>query len=148
MPIVNSTLHHTVIIHHPELVNIYSSEIGEGSKVASFVEIGEAKIGRWCKIEAYAFIPPGSVIEDHVFVGPHVALTNDRYPSANPKPWVREPVVLKRGCSIGAGSVICPGVIVGENALVGAGSVVSRDVLPCQVIHGRKAEFERMIMEE
>jgi UDP-2-acetamido-3-amino-2,3-dideoxy-glucuronate N-acetyltransferase len=148
MPIVNSQIHPSVTIHHPELVNIYNSTIGEGTKIASFVEIGDAKIGRFCKIEAYSFIPPGSIIEDYVFVGPHSTLTNDRYPSAKPKPWMREPVTIKRGASVGAGSVICPGVTVGENALVGAGSVVSRDVLPCQIIHGPKAHLERMLIEE
>ena len=125
---------------------------GEGGnpleKVASFVEIGDSVIGRNCKVEAFAFIPPGSTIEDNVFIGPNVTLTNDRYPSAKPKPWSREPVIIKRGASVGAGSVICPGVTVGENALVGAGSVVSRDVLSCQIIHGKKAEFERMIANE
>jgi acetyltransferase-like isoleucine patch superfamily enzyme len=148
LPIVNSTIHSSTIIHHPELVNIYGSTIGEGTKIAAFVEIGDSKIGRFCKIEAYSFIPPGSIIEDYVFIGPHVTLTNDRYPSAKPKPWSREPVIVKRGASIGAASVLCPGVTIGENALVGAGSVVSRDILPCQIVHGKKAEFDRMIIEE
>lgn len=148
MPIVNSKLHETVRIWHPELVNIYGSTIGENTKVAAFVEIGESKIGRNCKIESFTFIPPGSIIEDNVFIGPHVSLTNDRYPSAKPKPWSREPVTIKRGASIGANSVICPGVTIGENALVGSGSTVVKDVLPCQIIHGKKAEFGRMIIEE
>ena len=148
MPIVNSTLHPSVVIWHPEQVNIYDSIIGENTKIASFVEIGDSKIGRNCKIECGVFIPPGSIIEDNVFIGPHCILTNDRYPSAKPKPWSREPVIVKRGASIGAGSVICPGVVIGENALVGAGSVVSRDVLPCQIVHGLKAEFKRVIIEE
>lgn len=148
MPIVNSKLHETVRIWHLELVNIYGSSIGENTKVAAFVEIGESKIGRNCKIESFVFIPPGSIIEDNVFIGPHVSLTNDRYPSAKPKPWSREPVTIKRGASIGANSVICPGVTIGENALVGSGSTVVKDVLPCQIIHGKKAEFGRMIIEE
>jgi acetyltransferase-like isoleucine patch superfamily enzyme len=148
MPIVDSQIHITCKIWYPKLVNIYGSTIGENTKIASFVEIGDSIIGRNCKIEAYVFIPPGSVIEDNVFIGPHVTLTNDRYPSAKPKPWSREPVVVKRGASIGANSVICPGVVIGENALIGAGSVVSRDVLPCQIVHGKKAEFKRMIIEE
>jgi acetyltransferase-like isoleucine patch superfamily enzyme len=148
MPIINSTLHPTVKIWHPELVNIYGSTIGENTKIASFVEIGDSKIGRNCKIEAFAFIPPGSIIEDNVFIGPNTALTNDRYPSAKPKAWSQEPVTIKRGASVSANCVICPGVVIGENALVGAGSVVSRDVLPCQVIHGEKAKFQRVLIEE
>lgn len=148
MPIEKSHVHLSAVIHHPELVNIYGSTIGEGTKIASFVEIGDSVVGRNCKIEAFAFIPPGSVIEDNVFIGPHVSLTNDRYPSARPKPWSREPVTIKRGASVGAGSVICPGVVIGENALIGAGSVVSRDVMPCQIVHGEKAKFERLIANE
>jgi UDP-2-acetamido-3-amino-2,3-dideoxy-glucuronate N-acetyltransferase len=148
MPVVNSRIHPTAKIWHEELVNIYDSTIGENTKVASFVEIGDSVIGRNCKIEAFAFIPPGSVIEDNVFIGPNVTLTNDRYPSAKPKPWSREPVTVKRGASIGANCVVCPGVVIGENALIGAGSVISKDVLPCQVMHGKHAEFARVLIEE
>lgn len=148
MPIVNSRIHPTAKIWHEELVNIYGSTIGENTKIASFVEIGESVIGRNCKIEAFAFIPPGSVIEDNVFIGPHTTLTNDRYPSANPKPWSRAPVTVKRGASIGAACVICPGSVIGENALIGAGSTIDGVVLPCQLLHGKKAEFERMIVNE
>jgi UDP-2-acetamido-3-amino-2,3-dideoxy-glucuronate N-acetyltransferase len=148
MPVINTEMHPSVVIWHPELVNIYNSKIGENTKIASFVEIGDSVIGRNCKIEAFAFIPPGSVIEDNVFIGPHVTLTNDRYPSAKPKAWSREPVTVKRGASIGAASVICPGVIIGENSLVGAGSVVSRNVLPCHVVHGEQAKFNRVLIEE
>jgi len=148
MPVVRSTIGKNVVIWHENLVNIYDSSIGDNTKIASFVEIGGAKIGKNCKIEAYTFIPPGTVIEDNVFIGPHVAFTNDRYPTATPKGWVCEPVTVKRGASVGACSVVCPGVTVGENALVGAGSIVTRDVAPCQVVHGKKAEFARVIPYE
>ena len=133
-------------IWHPELVNIYNSVIGEDTKIASFVEIGNSNIGKNCKIEAFAFIPPGSVIEDNVFIGPHVTLTNDKYPSAKPSGWKCEPVTVKEGASIGAASVVCPGVTVGSHALVGAGSVVAEDVLPYQIIHGKKAEFKNKVV--
>lgn len=146
MPIVNSQIHPSVKIWHPELVNIYNSVIGEGTKIASFVEIGDSNIGANCKIEAFAFIPPGTVIEDGVFIGPHVTLTNDRYPTASPKAWKSEPVTVKEGASVGAGSVVCPGVTVGAHALVGAGSVVASDVSPYQIVHGKKAEWENKVV--
>lgn len=146
MPIVNSQIHSSVKIWHPELVNIYNSVIGEGTKVASFVEIGASNIGRNCKVEAFAFIPPGSTIEDNVFIGPHVTLTNDRYPTASAEEWKSEPVTVKEGASIGAGAVICPGVTVGAHALVGAGSVVACDVAPYWIVHGKKAQWENKVV--
>lgn len=118
-----------VIIHHPEQVNIYDSVIGEHTKIASFVEIGGAKIGRFCKIEAYAFIAPGTVIEDYVFVGPHASIQNDKYPRLlNKKKWKSSPVTVKRGASIGGAAVILAGVTIGEEALIGAGAVVTKNV--------------------
>jgi UDP-2-acetamido-3-amino-2,3-dideoxy-glucuronate N-acetyltransferase len=143
--IVNSKIHPSVKIWHPELVNIYNSTIGEGTKVASFVEIGGTQIGKYCKIEAFSFLPPGTTIEDYVFVGPHVIVTNDRYPDVKRETWKLEPVTIKRGASIGAGSVLVAGVTVGENALVGAGSVVSRDVPGGTVVYGEKASPHRQI---
>ena len=143
--IVNSKIHESVKIWHPELVNIYNTSIGEGTKVASFVEIGGASIGKFCKIEAFSFIPPGTVIEDYVFVGPHVIITNDRYPDVKREDWKLEPVTIKKGASIGAGSVLVAGVTIGENALVGAGSIVSRDVSKGTVVYGEKANLRRQI---
>ncbi len=143
--IVNSEIHPSVKIWHPELVNIYNSIIGENTKVASFVEIGGARIGKHCKIEAFCFLPPGTVIEDYVFVGPHVVITNDRYPNLKQEIWKQEPVTIKRGASIGAGSVLVAGVTIGENALIGAGSVVSRDVPEGTVVYGKKANLHRKI---
>ncbi len=142
--IENSQIHQSVRIWHPELVNIYGTVIGEGTKVASFVEIGEACIGKFCKIEAFSFIPPGTVIEDYVFIGPHVTITNDRYPDVKRNDWKLEPVTVKKGASIGAGSVLVAGVTVGENALVGAGSVVSRDVTKGTIVYGEKANIKRV----
>jgi acetyltransferase-like isoleucine patch superfamily enzyme len=137
--IANSKLHPSVKIWHPELVNIYDSTVDEGTKIASFVEIGGAKIGKFCKIEAFAFLPPGTVIEDYVFIGPHVIVTNDRYPDVKQTDWKSEPVHVKKGASIGAGSVLIAGVTVEENALIGAGSIVTRDVQKGVVVYGEKA---------
>jgi len=139
MPIERSNVHPSVKIWHRELVNIYDSEIGEGTKIASFVEIGGSKIGKFCKIEAHAFIPPGSVIEDHVFIGPHVVLTNDMYPNLLKDTWKPQPVVIKRGAIIGGQAVILPGVTIGERCLVGAGAVVKYDTEPDSVYVGNPA---------
>jgi len=143
MPIERSKIHPSVKIYHEDLVNIYDSEIGEGSKIASFVEVGGSKVGCHCKIEAHAFIPPGSVIEDGVFIGPHVVLTNDMYPDllkqSSGEPWKHQPVTIKRGARIGGNAVILPGVTIGERCLVGAGAVVKYDTEPDSVYVGNPA---------
>ena len=142
MPIERSKLHPTVKIWHPELVNIYDSEIGKGTKIACFVEIGGSKVGNLCKIECGAFIPPGSVIEDKVFIGPNVSLTNDRYPDLNKSKWMPEPVTIRCGARIGSNSVIVSGVTIGEGALIGSGSVVTEDVPPRTVAYGNPARIK------
>lgn len=140
MPIERSSLHPTVKIWHRELVNIYDSEIGEGTKIASFVEIGGAKIGAFCKIEAHAFIPPRSIIEDYVFIGPHVVLTNDMYPNLlSEKKWNPQPVIVRYGARIGGNTVILPGVTIGERCLVGAGAVVKYNTEPDSIYVGNPA---------
>lgn len=144
VPIVNSKLHETVKIWHPELVNIYGSSIGENTKVASFVEIGDSHIGRNCKIEAHAFIPPGTTIGDAVFIGPHVVICNDKYPSAMAQMWEAKPVTIKDHARIGANSTILPGVTVGMNATVGAGSVVVEDVPDGKVVYCEKARIREV----
>jgi len=103
-------------------VNIYG-KVGKGTKVASFVEIGGV-VGNDCKIQAFAFIPPGVTIGDRVFIGPHVCFTNDKRP---PSDKLSETVV-KYGASIGANATILPGITIGHDAMVGAGSVVTKDV--------------------
>jgi UDP-2-acetamido-3-amino-2,3-dideoxy-glucuronate N-acetyltransferase len=137
-----------VVIHHPEQVNLYGCAIGDGCKIASFVEIQRGvTIGRNVKVEAFAFIPSGVAIEDGAFVGPHVCFTNDRYPRAttdegellSADEWEVVPTVVGRGASIGANATIICGVTVGEGALVGAGSVVTRDVPPHSVVAGNPA---------
>jgi acetyltransferase-like isoleucine patch superfamily enzyme len=138
MPIERSKIHSTVKIFHPELVNIYDSEIGEGTKIASFVEIGGAKIGSRCKIEAHVFIPRGTVIEDYVFVGPNTTVTNDKYPDLLKQwdDWEVKPVTIKRGAVIGANAVIVAGVTIGEEANIAAGAIVTKDVAPKAKIKG------------
>jgi acetyltransferase-like isoleucine patch superfamily enzyme len=138
MPIIRSTLHPTVKIYHKGLVNIFDSTIGEETHVAAFVEIGGAQIGAHCKIEAFVFIPRGTVIEDYVFIGPNTAITNDKRPDVLHRwgDWECRPVTIKRGASIGANCVIIAGVTVGEEAKIAAGAIVSRDVAPKTRIKG------------
>jgi len=139
MPIIDSDLHPTVKIWHPDLVNIYKSKIGAGTKVASFVEIGDAEIGCHCKIEAYVFVAPGTIIEDHVFIGPHASIQNDKYPNLLKPEWTPNPVRIKRAAVIGGSAVVLAGVTIGEKALVGAGSVVTKDVAPGSRVRGNPA---------
>ncbi len=141
-----------VVIHHPEQVNLYGCTVGDGCKIASFVEIQRGvTIGRNVKIEAFAFIPSGVTIEDGAFVGPHVCFTNDPYPRAVGEggellasdDWVVVPTVVRRGANIGANATIICGVTIGEGALVGAGSVVTRDVPPRTLVVGNPARVVR-----
>jgi len=121
MPIDNCEIHPSVKIWHPELVNVYDSIIGEGCTIASFVEIGGAKIGKNCKIGCQAYICPETIIEDSVFIS--------------------------HGVTIGAGSIILPGIGIGENAFVGAGSVVVKSVEPGITVVGNPAKVIKKIDE-
>lgn len=138
-----------VVIYHPDLVNLYGCEIGEGSKIGAFVEIRKGvKIGRNVKIQAFAFIPEGIVIEDGVFIGPCVCFTNDKYPRAInrdgslkvPGDWEETPTTVKRGAGIGANATILCGITIGEYAMVAAGAVVTRDVPPHTLVGGVPAK--------
>ncbi len=138
-----------LIIHHKDLVNLYGCEIGEGTKIAAFVEIQKnVKIGRNCKIEAFAFIPEGVVIEDNVFIGPHACFTNDKMPRATNKDgtiksaddWEVAKTTVRKRASIGANATIICGVAIGENALIGAGSVVTKDVPANSIAVGNPAK--------
>jgi len=126
-------------------VNAYGCEIGDETRIGAFVEIQKGvKIGRRCKISSHSFLCEGVTIEDDVFVGHGVMFTNDKYPRAtNPDgtpqteaDWNVVPTVVKRGASIGSNATILPGVMIGENALVGAGAVVTRDVLDSTTVAG------------
>jgi acetyltransferase-like isoleucine patch superfamily enzyme len=133
-------------------VNLYGCEIGDNSKIGAFVEIQKnARIGRNVKVSTHTFICEGVTIEDDVFVGHNVSFINDKYPrSANPdgslqteKDWVVVPTLVKRGASIGTSSTILCGVTIGENAVVGAGSVVTKDVPANAVVAGVPARVIR-----
>jgi UDP-2-acetamido-3-amino-2,3-dideoxy-glucuronate N-acetyltransferase len=122
-----------------DYVNLYGCKIGDGSRIAAYVEIQrDVKIGDRCKIEAFAFIPSGVTIEDEVFIGPHACFTNDRVPKAVGE-WEIIPTLVKRGASIGANATVVCGVTVGENALVGAGAVVTKDVPANAIVAGAPA---------
>ena len=133
-----------VVIHHPELVNLYGCVIGDETKIGAFVEIQQnAAVGRRCKISSHTFICEGVRIEDDVFVGHGVLFINDRYPEASTDgrvktaaDWQVTSTLVKRGASLGSGAVILCGVTIGEQALVGAGAVVTHDVPPRSTVVG------------
>jgi UDP-2-acetamido-3-amino-2,3-dideoxy-glucuronate N-acetyltransferase len=139
------TLGADVVIHHPQLVNLYGCRIGDATRIGTFVEVQRgAAIGRFCKISSHTFICDGVTIEDGVFVGHGVMFTNDRFPRAltpsgqlqTDADWQLIPTRVGRGASIGSHATILPGVTIGEGALVGAGAVVTRDVPPFAVVAG------------
>jgi acetyltransferase-like isoleucine patch superfamily enzyme len=139
-----------VIIHHPNLVNLYGCAIGDDTRIGTFVEIQKnATVGARCKISSHTFICEGVAIEDEVFVGHGVMFINDRFPRATTDDgglqteadWECVPTVVKRGASIGSGATILCGVTIGERALVGAGAVVTKDVPPGQVVAGVPARL-------
>ena len=125
-----------VRIFFPDLVNLYGCSVGDGTQIGPFVEIQKnVVIGSLCKISSHSFVCEGVVIEDEVFVGHGVMFTNDRYPRAtvngraqNEGDWQVVPTLVKKGASLGSGALIMCGVVVGENAMVGAGAVVTHDV--------------------
>ncbi len=124
-----------------DFVNIFGCKIGKDCKIAPFVDIQKGvTIGDKCAIEAFAFIPTGVTIEDEVFIGPHVCFTNDKKPRAVNPGWKVVPTTVKKGASIGAGSIIMCGVTIGEKAMVGAGSVVTKDVPANTLVIGNPAK--------
>lgn len=132
--------------------NLYGCEVGTNSRIGAFVEIQKgAKIGKNCKISSHSFICEGVRVEDDVFVGHHVVFINDRYPKAvNARgelqaadDWSVHPTVVERGASIGSGAVILCDVIIGSEAIVGAGSVVTKNVPPRAVVAGNPARVIR-----
>ena len=137
-----------------DFVNLYGCEIGDESKLGTFVEIQKgAKIGRRVKISSHTFICEGVTIEDEAFIGHGVTFTNDLYPRATTSSgalqtdadWKVVPTVVRRGASIGSGSTILCGIEIGEGAIVGAGSVVTKNVPPRTVVAGNPARVLRPI---
>ena len=155
MPVAeNVHLAADVGIAHPDLVNLYGCTIGEHTRIAPFVEIQKnAQIGARCKISSHTFICEGVTIEDDVFVGHNVTFINDRFPRATNEDgdpqseadWECESTLIRRGASIGSSATLLCGITVGENAIVGAGSVVTRDVPPRAVVAGNPARILRTI---
>ena len=133
-----------VAIRQPDLVNLYGCTIGDETKIGAFVEIQKnAAVGPRCKISSHSFLCEGVVLEAEVFVGHGVMFINDRYPRATAggrlqteSDWAVMPTRVKRGASIGSGAVILCGVTIGEEAMIGAGAVVTRDVPAHAIVVG------------
>lgn len=137
-----------------KFINLYGCAVGDETKIGAFVEIQKnATIGRRCKISSHTFICEGVTIEDHVFIGHGVMFTNDSYPRATTpggelqaaRDWNVEPTLVRNGASIGSGATILPNLVIGEHAIVGAGSVVTRDVPAHAIVVGNPARVLRTI---
>jgi UDP-2-acetamido-3-amino-2,3-dideoxy-glucuronate N-acetyltransferase len=135
-------------------VNAYECSIDDGSKVGAFVEIQKnVAIGKNCKISSHTFICEGVEIEDNVFIGHNVTFINDKYPRATNEDgsiqteadWKVERTYIRKGASVGSSSTILCGVTVGENAIVGAGSIVTKDVPANAVVAGNPARIIRSL---
>jgi acetyltransferase-like isoleucine patch superfamily enzyme len=140
-----------------KFINLYGCDIGDESKIGAFVEIQKnASVGKRCKISSHTFICEGVTIEDNVFIGHSVAFINDSYPRATAESgelqteadWKVEKTLVRKGASIGSGATILSKVTIGENAIVGAGSVVTRDVPANSVVAGNPAKILRFLPEE
>lgn len=137
--------------------NLYGCEIGDDVKIGTFVEIQKgARVGDRCKISSHSFICEGVTLEEEVFVGHNVTFINDRYPRAvngegklqTEADWKCIATLVKKGASVGSGSILLCGVTVGEKAVIGAGSVVTKDVPAYAVVAGVPARVIRMLPQE
>ena len=137
-----------------KFINLYGCAIGDNTKIGAFVEVQKnAAVGRNCKISSHTFICEGVEIEDDVFIGHGVTFVNDSYPRATVQDgklqteadWTVEPTLVQKGASIGSGSTILAKVTIGENAIVGAGSVVTKNVPPGTIVAGNPAKVLRKL---
>ena len=137
-----------------KFINLYGCEIGDETKIGAFVEIQKnATVGKRCKISSHTFVCEGVTIEDNVFIGHGVTFINDTYPQATAgaghlqteADWKVERTVVKKGASIGSGATILSRTSIGENAIVGAGSVVTKDVPANSIVAGNPAKVLRYI---
>lgn len=136
-----------------KFINLYGCEVGDDTKIGAFVEIQKnAKVGKCCKISSHTFICEGVTIEDNVFIGHSVTFINDSYPRATTNgnlqteaDWKVERTVIKKGASIGSGTTILANLTVGENAIVGAGSMVTKNVPANSIVAGNPAKVLRYI---
>lgn len=135
-----------------KFVNLYGCAIGDETKIGAFVEIQKnATVGKRCKISSHTFICEGVTIEDQVFIGHGVVFINDSYPRATTptgelqtaQDWRVEPTLVRKGASIGSGAAILSNLVIGEHAIVGAGSVVTRDVPARSIVAGNPARVLR-----
>ena len=140
-----------------DFINLYGCEIGDDVKIGTFVEIQKGvKVGNRCKISSHTFICEGVTLEDEVFVGHNVTFTNDRYPRATNRAgqlqteadWKCVRTLVKRRAAIGSGATLLCGITIGENAMIGAGSVVTKDVPAGTVVSGNPARVVMSISLE
>lgn len=140
-----------------KFINLYGCTIGDNSKIGAFVEIQKnAQIGRNCKISSHTFICEGVEIQENVFIGHNVTFINDLYPKATTasgelqleSDWTCVRTIIEKNASIGSSSTILCGVTVGENAIVGAGSVVTKNVEPYSIVAGNPAKVLRFVPKE
>jgi acetyltransferase-like isoleucine patch superfamily enzyme len=140
-----------------KFINLYGCEVGDNTKIGAFVEVQKnATIGKNCKISSHTFVCEGVTIEDDAFIGHSVTFINDSYPRAttgtgqmqSEADWKVERTIVKKGASIGSGSTILANVVIGEKAIVGAGSVVTKDVPANAIVAGNPAKVLRNITEE
>ena len=139
-----------------KFINLYGCTIGDNTKIGAFVEVQKnASIGSNCKISSHTFICEGVTIEDDVFIGHGVMFINDTYPRATVNgalqteaDWSVEPTLVKKGASIGSNCTILSHVTIGENAIIGAGSVVTKDVPAGTIVAGNPANIIRHIKDD